>query len=586
MIDEKTLYDKIYACWLGKNIGGTLGGPVEGRMEAMDIKWYPVLSENGALPNDDLDLQLVNLHVLQTKGTSITTEDIADAWREHVFFPFDEYGAATTNMRMGFRPPFSGAFDNTFTDCMGSPIRSEIWAAVAAGDPELAGCLAVRDAVVDHAGGEGVNGEIFNAALQAKAYTCDDIRELIGSALACIPEESRVYKAVSYALELFREGKSLPEARELILSKFGSPNFTNAPQNIAFGICGILWGSDFEDAILKTVNLGYDTDCTVATAAATLGIMYGTSYIPEKWSKPIGEKITVSDMIKGLKAPADLDELTKETIRLYKMFKCADRDAIIAATPSRTDAGYQRYIISSDEKSGVFATLRYETDPMCAPDHDCRISVEIRNNSTWKWRLKADLICPDGFDCPEEYDVTVDPDDAFTVGFTVKAKRLSENRSDRVCLRLRRINDGSLWCEYRLPFTVLRPNVWLINGERKYFPGSTVTLDGNEKEYVCEATLIEPETRKTTIICNCENPVKLELDGNVLFDSNGSLYLPAYHRSPGEQRAELRVGEGAHKVMVTVKNEGKALKFYFSCNATREVSEPGNNYMHIDAILR
>ena len=31
MIDEKTLYDKIYACWLGKSIGGTLGAPVEGK---------------------------------------------------------------------------------------------------------------------------------------------------------------------------------------------------------------------------------------------------------------------------------------------------------------------------------------------------------------------------------------------------------------------------------------------------------------------------------------------------------------------------------------------------------------------------
>ena len=56
MIDEKTLYDKIYACWLGKNIGGTLGGPVEGRMQVLDLTWYPVLSDKGALPNADLDL--------------------------------------------------------------------------------------------------------------------------------------------------------------------------------------------------------------------------------------------------------------------------------------------------------------------------------------------------------------------------------------------------------------------------------------------------------------------------------------------------------------------------------------------------
>ena len=586
MLDNKTLYDKIYACWLGKNIGGTLGGPVEGRMQVLDLKWYPVLSENGALPNDDLDLQLVNLHVLQEKGAAITADDIAEAWREHVFFPFDEYGYASTNMRQGFKPPFSGSFDNVFTDCMGSPIRSEIWAAVAAGDPELAACLAVRDAIVDHAGGEGVYGEIFNAALQAKAYVCDDIQELIESALACIPEQSNVYKAVACALKHYRRGKTLLETRELILSEYGSPNFTYAPQNIAFGVCGILWGKDFEDAILKTVNLGYDTDCTVATAAATLGIMYGTSYIPEKWSKPVGDNITVSAMIKGLPAPKDLDELTKESIRLYNMLQYADREAIIAATPSRTDAGYQRYIITSGEKDGVYAALRYLDKPICAPDCDCPVSFEIKNNSGWAWRIKTDLICPEGFFCDDTPELTVEPDSEKTVKMTLKASKMPEQRYNRICFRITRINDNSVWSEYRLPFTVLRPNVWVINGEKRYEAGCSVTLDNDAPEHVCEATLYEPQTRKTTLICNSERPVKFELDGEVLFDSDVGLHLPAYHRSPGEQRAELLLKQGEHKVRITVKNNGKAPLFTFCYTSTREVSEPGSNYMHIDAILK
>ena len=36
-MERSALYDKIYACWLGKNIGGTLGTPVEGRMEVKDL---------------------------------------------------------------------------------------------------------------------------------------------------------------------------------------------------------------------------------------------------------------------------------------------------------------------------------------------------------------------------------------------------------------------------------------------------------------------------------------------------------------------------------------------------------------------
>jgi hypothetical protein len=30
-LDESTYWDKVYGCWLGKNIGGTLGTPLEKR---------------------------------------------------------------------------------------------------------------------------------------------------------------------------------------------------------------------------------------------------------------------------------------------------------------------------------------------------------------------------------------------------------------------------------------------------------------------------------------------------------------------------------------------------------------------------
>ena len=37
-LTEEELRDKIYACWEGKNIGGTLGGPTEGRMEWLHLE--------------------------------------------------------------------------------------------------------------------------------------------------------------------------------------------------------------------------------------------------------------------------------------------------------------------------------------------------------------------------------------------------------------------------------------------------------------------------------------------------------------------------------------------------------------------
>ena len=49
-MERKALYDRIYACWLGKNIGGTLGTPVEGCKEVMHLDWYPRLDPHGARP--------------------------------------------------------------------------------------------------------------------------------------------------------------------------------------------------------------------------------------------------------------------------------------------------------------------------------------------------------------------------------------------------------------------------------------------------------------------------------------------------------------------------------------------------------
>lgn len=51
--------DRVRACWLGKNIGGTLGAPYEGWRDVFDISYYTHDLSKGVLPNDDLDFQLI-----------------------------------------------------------------------------------------------------------------------------------------------------------------------------------------------------------------------------------------------------------------------------------------------------------------------------------------------------------------------------------------------------------------------------------------------------------------------------------------------------------------------------------------------
>lgn len=597
-LTHEQLYDKIYACWLGKNIGGTLGTPVEGRMEVMNLTWYPKLDPKGALPNDDLDLQLLNLHAMEMYGTRLSAEHIAAEWTEHCYFPWDEYGHAGTAMRYGFKPPFSGMFDNHFTNCMGCPIRSEIWAAVAAGKPRLAAYFAWQDAVVDHAGGEGVFGEIFNAALEAAAYLSTDVPALIREALTYIPTTSRVHGAVSLMLSLYEQGTDLLAAREAVLEQYGNPNFTDAPQNIAFGLAGLLWGKDFEDAILKVVNLGYDTDCTVATCGAIWGILYGREGISEKWVAPIGDLIQVSAAVRGFRAPADLDELTSRCLCLHDKLSAEKAETYVITEEDNSDFAVQHFTLPAGAlRTEAFCVdVRYEDDdPTVSPECARTLRLTLTNNTTWPWNIEARMECPYGLMADVPARIVVAPGESVLYTPTVKVDPNANCAvpADRVyptVLRIQRLNCGDRWTVYRLPITLLAPNRWILNGKPTRVPAATVrfTEPAADGVYVAEATLTTPPvTRETRMLCNCVWPITVELDGDVIMQTEEiSPFMPAYHRVPGAQRRDGILQRGLHKVKVTVRmpedKKDTLPMFVISLNAPAQVSEPGNFFAFID----
>ena len=66
---NKDIYrDKVLGCWTGKNIGGTLGAPMEGQREIFDVSFYTQDLQGNPAPNDDLDLQLVWLKAIEENG--------------------------------------------------------------------------------------------------------------------------------------------------------------------------------------------------------------------------------------------------------------------------------------------------------------------------------------------------------------------------------------------------------------------------------------------------------------------------------------------------------------------------------------
>ena len=340
--------DKVRACWLGKNIGGTLGAPFECIRGVYDIDYYTHDLSLGVLPNDDLDLQLIFLNAAERYGKSLTAEQLGEYWISYVSADWSEYGAGQNNLRFGLLPPISGWYNNHNKDSCGCFIRSELWACLAPGHPEIAVKYAREDAICDHAH-EGMYAEIFCAALQSAAFVESDRDKLMAAALSYIPADCAIAGAAAAAKECYESGMDWKQARKTILQRFpGSFGLLqeyspfgvrtsppeedvptgklgyDAPSNIGIMLLGWYYGEgDFSKSICIAAGCCEDGDCTAGTLGAVLGIMNGTACIDEKWLAPIGDEIkSISiDQTKAcLDIPKTVTALTRRVIDLMPVF--------------------------------------------------------------------------------------------------------------------------------------------------------------------------------------------------------------------------------------------------------------------------
>ena len=345
-LDFKTYRDKVKGCWQGKNIGGVLGAPFEGKRQIVDVDFYTQDLSKGAPPNDDLDLQIVWLAAVERYGRNVNASVLGEYWLSFVIPNWVEYGTGKANMRAGLQPPLSGVVDNVYKDSDGCYIRSEIWACLAPGHPEIAAKYAYEDAIVDHAG-EGMYGEIFFAAVESAAFVESDKRKLIGIGLSYIPENSVTSGAVKKAIACYDGGVDFREARKQIHNaapgtfgvqsvptpkipkegneglEIGAPGF-DAPENVAFTVAGWLYGGDdFGKSLCTAVRFGEDTDCTAATLGALMGIIAGDSGIPEKWKEPLNDEIATMCIDRtwgGIWVPKTCGELTDRICQIMPSF--------------------------------------------------------------------------------------------------------------------------------------------------------------------------------------------------------------------------------------------------------------------------
>ena len=281
-ISYNDYYNRVYGCFLGKCIGGTAGGPAEGRKELLD---YPLDEAilHTALPNDDLDLQILWLEVMEDKGIFFTARDLAQSFYDNVPYGPGEYAYFKKNFGRGIMPPLSGSFNNRFyKNGMGCPIRSEIWACICPGDPARTWHYVEMDGTMDHEY-DSVLAEYFLAAAESMAFfrsPDDSIAELLSDALTYLPTDAKITQALSRTLQLSAEQRDWKWIRSDIIRRYGHPDCTNLYQNMCFTLIALLYGKgDMRETIRLGCAMGYDTDCICATAASIIGILRGADQL-------------------------------------------------------------------------------------------------------------------------------------------------------------------------------------------------------------------------------------------------------------------------------------------------------------------
>ena len=407
--------DKVKACWLGKNIGGTLGAPFESYRCALDLEYYTHDLKKGVLPNDDLDLQLIWLNAAEKHGTAVDGEILSTYWVNNITAYWSEYGAGMNNVDYGMLPPASGRYKNPFGESCGCFIRSEIWACLAPGHPEIAVKYAFEDACVDHCE-EGIYAELFCAALQSAAFVEKNPDTLLDIALSYIPADCAVATTVDLVKKAYAEGVTWREARRRVLiavpDTFGlrfSPQEEgipdgklgyDAPANIGLMIVGWLFGeNDFSKSVCIAAGCGEDADCTAGTLAATFGIINGTASIESKWTDPIGDEIktvAISRADPSVIIPDKVSQLTARVANTMRVFMnnfiSVNEEGMIAFA----EAGdMKKPMISSGwmEKSDPFWYM-YEKDLVAKKKNSIMEvyvmtdSMDIRENANKDLRLR------------------------------------------------------------------------------------------------------------------------------------------------------------------------------------------------------
>jgi ADP-ribosylglycohydrolase len=560
-IEYEKYLDKVLGCWIGKCISGTIGAPFEGRKELFNYR-FDKRSIEKMLPNDDLDLQVLWLHVIEEKGIYFETGDLADAFLSKCPYSPGEYAVFKKNYSKGIYPPYSGFFNNSYyLNGNGCPIRSELWGCVSPGNPRLAASYAWKDGIMDH-GFESVYAEAFFAAVEAAAFFEDNIQTLIAAGLEHVSPRSKIYRVIQDVRAWSAEHKDWRDVRRLILDNYGHPDCTNTFQNTAFVVMSLLYcDKDIIDSTMMGLNCGYDTDCTCATAGAVAGIIAGAKVLQETYGFTDMGYVLGVDITRGSDRLADL---AKDVCAVgLTIADELNRDLTITGAK-----GIKR--VPKTKKAGSLdISAEYYGLPSIGPGETARINLRIGNNLSRDFRGTLELVPPEvlAVDTPSvPIEIKGGSEESISLEFSVPEHIGILYETNIITAKL--IEKNEVFTEYR--FGISGAAVWKLYGpfydnyvklpDMDYWESYSRHITGTDANDVLDKTRnyhlnftsdIDTEYLPEPGLAGPENPVwrwvnthtdRFRFGDLVKREGPGIIYLERLLYSPDDRRVGIQIG--------------------------------------------
>ena len=318
-ISREELLDKISGFWIGQLVGNYMGLPFENNYvkEPVPIlvdKYYtfradPKLDLNrddwrcyihifadameGAIGDDDTDIEFVTLHAVEKYGLDITYPEITEMWKKHINRRIwvANY-AARELMEEGFIAPDTGRKENNEEWFQIDPqLVNEIWSAFYPGMTKKAAERALWGARITN-DDWGTHPTIAYGVMLSAAFFEKDVEKLVQMAIDEVPNESPFAEGIRDVVNWHKKYDNWRDTRKNIHDKYykykkGSyrapVSVVSSLQNGLCGIMAILYG---EGDFMKTVGIassaGYDCDNQAATCGGLIGIRNGLKGMGKK----------------------------------------------------------------------------------------------------------------------------------------------------------------------------------------------------------------------------------------------------------------------------------------------------------------